>query len=32
MMQVVLAWSRLRGLPLRAIQIVGLDERLALIA
>ena len=29
---VVLAWSRLRGLPLLAVRLVGLDERLALIA
>jgi anti-anti-sigma factor len=32
MSHVVLAWSRLRGLPLRAIRAVGLDEQLALIA
>jgi anti-anti-sigma factor len=32
MAHVVLAWSRLRGLPLRAIRTVGLDEQLALIA
>ena len=31
MAHVVLVWSRLRGLPLRAIRTVGLDEHLALI-
>jgi anti-anti-sigma factor len=29
---VSLVWSRLHGLPLRAIRIVGLDEQLVLIA
>jgi anti-anti-sigma factor len=32
MSHVVLAWSRLHGVPLRAIRAVGLDEQLALIA
>ena len=32
MSHVVLAWSRLRGLPLQAIRAVGLDEQLAMIA
>jgi anti-anti-sigma factor len=31
MTNVVLVWSRLRGLPLRVIRIAGLDEHLALI-
>jgi anti-anti-sigma factor len=29
---VTLVWSRLAGLPLRAIRVVGLDHQLALIA